>query len=145
MKYLEVEGAGRLEAEGQRHLAACWGEEDRSLIQSDRSLISNLRCSMCSSFGAQVWGPMWRPMCSIATLLEAEASSIGCCCWCALFWFCFTWWICCSSFFRLGCNRIYWVLVFYFYYFFYVFDNMWVCYYVGFALYIYFFFFRLGL
>ena len=65
-------------------------------------------------------------LCSVAALLEAEASFVGCCCWCALFWFCFTWWICCSGFFRLGCN-IYWVLVFNF---FKIFENLWVCYHV---------------
>ena len=57
---------------------------------------------------------MWWLMCSIAALLEAEALSVLCCCWSALFWFCFTWWIYCFGFFRLGCNSVYWVLVFYF-------------------------------
>ena len=85
---------------------------------------------------------------------------VGCCRWAVLVllffffffffdkWFCFTWWICCScsGFFRLGCNRVYWVLVSYFLFYFILFFFVgipWVCYHVGFAFYSFFLFFSL--
>ena len=111
MKYLKIEGAGRPEAEGRHHRAARQGEEDWSPIWSDRSSISDARCVLVLKLKFEAQCDDQSPMCSVAMLPDAEVLSIGCCLWCALFWFCFTWWIYCSSFFRLGCNSVYWVLV----------------------------------
>ena len=52
MKYLEVEGAGRPEAEGRRHRAARRGKEDRSPMPNvfwfwSSSLRTDVMCSSC--------------------------------------------------------------------------------------------------
>ena len=72
MKYLEVEGVGRPKAEGQRRRAARRGEEDRSLIRSNRSPISDARCVLKLEFKARCDD-------RCALLLEVEESSVGCC------------------------------------------------------------------
>ena len=99
-------------------------------------LISDLRCPMCSSFRARVWGPMWWPMSSMAVLLHSGGVvhwllSLMCSILVLLYlmnlllFFLFLFWktIYCFGFFRLNCNQVHWVLILWFFFFF----LDWVC------------------
>ena len=70
MKYLEVEGAGRLEAE-QRG-GAVGHHVEASLISDLIWSISDLWCPICS--GTQVWGSITDDRCALEL-----APSVGCC------------------------------------------------------------------
>ena len=89
MKYLK----GVRRPEGQHLWAVHQGEEgieakcDRSPIRSNRSLTSNARCALKLEFATRC-----NDRCALLLEFEAEALSVGSCCW----------WLMRFFFFRLG-------------------------------------------